>query len=296
MKINNNKRSYFLPGDNWLYFKIYTGENFADTILTETIEPLVQNLISDLKISQWFFIRYADPQFHLRIRFKLIDNQSLNSVFELFNNGISHYVQDDLIWNIQLEIYQREILRYGSNTMVLAESIFYYNTVLVVKFIKLIEGEEGEKLRWLFAIKIINSFLDSFDLSDLDKLNFMVGIRENFISEFNMESSYRKQLNVKYRRHRNEIENFLDDDYNSELKIIIETWNEELKPLAQEILNLKRRNKLESNFNYLLGSFIHMFMNRIFKSQNRKHEMVCYDFLSRYYRTILGKRKIKILV
>ena len=40
-----------------------------------------------------------------------------------------------------------------------------------------------------------------------------------------------------------------------------------------------------------LSSYIHMMMNRLFRSKNRMHELLIYDFLSRYYKSEMAKQK-----
>ena len=46
----------FIIGDEWIYFKIYTGLKTADKILIETISPLVQHLFENKRIDKFFFI------------------------------------------------------------------------------------------------------------------------------------------------------------------------------------------------------------------------------------------------
>jgi len=54
-----NKKRTFIIGDEWLYFKVYTGYKTADTLLTDTVFPLSQYLLKEKLIDHWFFIRYA---------------------------------------------------------------------------------------------------------------------------------------------------------------------------------------------------------------------------------------------
>ena len=79
------KRS-FMPGDEWLYFKIYTGTKTADAILTNIIKPITEKLIKNNIIDQWFFIRYNDPKNHLRIRFHFNKQNSILQIFSELNH------------------------------------------------------------------------------------------------------------------------------------------------------------------------------------------------------------------
>lgn len=50
----------------------------------------------------------------------------------------------------------------------------------------------------------------------------------------------------------------------------------------------KRSNKI--TIEYLLTSYIHMMLNRLFKSKNRIYELVLYDFLRRYYASKIARK------
>jgi len=119
-----NKRTFFI-GDEWLYFKVYTGFKTADTILTDTVFPLSQYFLKENIIDHWFFIRYSDPQFHLRIRFHIPKKEDVASIIFHFNNTLQDYVNQNLVWKIQTDTYQREIERYGSELIELSEKLFY---------------------------------------------------------------------------------------------------------------------------------------------------------------------------
>jgi thiopeptide-type bacteriocin biosynthesis protein len=70
----------FIVGEEWLYYKIYCGNYTADKILINEVQTIVNKLFRKKLIDQWFFIRYYDPDFHLRIRFHLIN---LNAITEV---------------------------------------------------------------------------------------------------------------------------------------------------------------------------------------------------------------------
>ena len=63
----------FIPGSRWLFFKLYTGTQSADILLTRHIGPFVRRLCESGAIDDFFFIRYTDPLFHLRLRLHLPD-------------------------------------------------------------------------------------------------------------------------------------------------------------------------------------------------------------------------------
>ncbi|MDT5011259.1 MAG: lantibiotic biosynthesis protein [Mycobacterium sp.] len=58
----------FAPGSQWLYLKAYAGTASADRVLTGSLGPVLGKLRNDGVVDQWFFLRYSDPEHHLRVR------------------------------------------------------------------------------------------------------------------------------------------------------------------------------------------------------------------------------------
>jgi len=124
----------------------------------------------------------------------------------------------------------------------------------------------------------------------------LINLSSGFRSEFDTTKVLGKQLNDKFRGERNKIEDFMvfkkeDDLEYTPILYILEEKEKNIKNLVNEILNHKNENSLLVDINNLIQSYIHMLMNRLFKSKNRMHEMVCYDFLCRYYKSIVAKEK-----
>jgi thiopeptide-type bacteriocin biosynthesis protein len=286
----------FSLGSEWLYYKIYCGVKTADTILTEVINPLTEQLIKEKLIDSWFFIRYADPELHLRVRFHFTDLKHIGTVIGLFQNSIKEYEQNGLIWKTQTDTYQREIERYGENTMLLGEQIFHYDSKCIVDMLEMIDGDEGEEIRWLFAIRSVHELLSNFNYSFEQKRDLLEDLKTGFAIEFNMNKDLKMQIDKKFRTYRKSIADILDtkNDETSELQPFFELLNKKsisIKPIVNQILELNQNNKLPLSLNDLLASYIHMLLNRLFKNKQRLHEMVIYDFLWRTYRSELAKHK-----
>lgn len=289
------KRSYN-PGSEWIYYKIFTGPKTADLLLTNLIKPVVDKLYKKNLIEKWFFIRYADPKFHLRIRFKVTNIGNVGEIISEFSTLSESLIEKDLIWKIQLDTYQREIERYGISTMEASETLFFYDSEMIVHLLDLIDdSDEGEELRWLFGIRAIDSFLYDFNLSENDKLVLLEQLKINFCAEFNMNRFLKKQLDKKFIAHEKKIMQFIEmsRDDGSELTPLINIIHKKSgnnATVINDITNIIEPEKLNS----FLGSHIHMIMNRLFRSKNRLYEMVVYYFLFKYYKAAIGKRKYKM--
>lgn len=285
----------FIIGDEWLYYKIYSGTKTTDYILAEIILPFVIKLQENGMIDKWFFIRYQDPEHHLRLRFRCHKSDQIGQIIALLNIPLKKLLDQDLIWKIQMDTYHRELERYGNNTIELAEKIFQYDSEMVAGFIDLIEeGKEGEELRWMFAIRGIDALLKDFEYPIESRKQLLFWLKTDFGKEFHMEKNLKKQVSERYRKYKDQIGTFMfftaatAGDYYPLIELIkIRSSNN--KEVAKHILNIKKKGELEMDINELMASFIHMFMNRLFKSKNRLHEMIAYDFLYRQYMARISK-------
>lgn len=278
----NNSRAYNIPGGNWIYYKLYMGTKSADEILVDKIKPLADQLIEENVIDQWFFIRYNDPKYHLRLRFKCTDPVLLHEITSRMHNILQPLIEEFIIWKVQLDTYNKEIERYGLKTMEISEQLFFYDSVMTVNYL---ENFKDENLRWLFGLKAMDEFLNLFQYTLTNKKNFMEQLSMAFKAEFGKAKILNSNLSDKFRANRQAISDAIEGKNTNNIYGIINERNEKVIKLKDEILALHHSKSLDVNINSLMASHIHMMMNRLFKSKNRAHEMVCYDFLFRYYKS-----------
>lgn len=286
----------FIIGDEWLYYKIYTGYKTSDTIIRLAIKPLVEELIAQKLIDKWFFIRYNDPEYHLRVRFHITDKSKYAEIILKFNDAFKFYVQEDLIWKVQVDTYKREIERYGVDTMVLSEDLFFYDSNAIVSLIGVLHGQSDENLRWKVTIKMIDSLLDDFKFTLGQKKELLGMLQENFMKEFGFDKDSRKHLGAKFRKHKNEVENTLNNELHQEFSKILEKKTEDIELIVAQLLSLQKENKLEVELSNLLSSYIHMLVNRMMRTNQRKYELVLYDFMQMFYTSKLARKNKQIEV
>jgi thiopeptide-type bacteriocin biosynthesis protein len=285
----------FIPGSEWLYFKIYTGTKTADLILKQNLYPLAIKLLNTGIIDKWFFIRYSDPDFHIRFRLHLTNTRDFNSIFERFHETVRSYVDNDLVWNIQCDTYQRELERYGINTIDLVEYIFFVDSNSVIHLLENLNSENADEHRWNIALMLIDSFLSVFSFDISQRKELITKMAEGYKTEFGMKHhTVKKQLDTKYRSKRTEIQNImtlenLSDPVFDIYCAIIKKRQQAIFPVAQELIRMERENKLQISLDSLLTGMMHMTMNRWFRSKNRLYELVVYDFMSRYYTSYVAK-------
>ena len=289
MYMKKTQRS-FIPGSRWLYIKLYTGEKTADNILTKAIAPILKELQKELAIEKWFFIRYSDPDFHLRIRLLVIDTQYIGSILHLLYKKLNEWNDDRLLWKVQLDTHNRELERYGKHLIEEAESVFYADSECVLSIIKKLNG--NEQYRWMIALKLIDTLLSDFNLNFEKKRKLIEEASKSYKTEFGFNEFNSKQFNIKFRENKNIVEsvlnNEIDDKDFTSLFLPIKKRTKQLMPIVEQI---KRKAKKEYSANEWLTSYLHMMINRLFRSKNRMHELVLYDFMFRYYTSEIAKVK-----
>ncbi len=286
----------FSIGSEWLYYKIYCGIKTADNLLGNVLKPLTEELIRKKLIEKFFFIRYADPQSHIRIRFQLNNLASIGPVIALADKYLHPYQQQGLIHKLQTDTYSRELERYGSNSMELSESLFNIDSQVTLNLLDLTGGEAGEEIRWQFALRSIDELLDNFQLDFTSRLLFLEQLKNSFTKEHGGSKELKLQLDTKFRNVRKKVEDILNRELDAEREILplIELLNwktEQVQPLANQILALQKQGNLRLPLEDLLASHIHMMINRIFKARQRTFEMVVYDLLHRYHKSQEGRKK-----
>ncbi|TWV99784.1 lantibiotic dehydratase [Chitinophaga pinensis] len=280
---------HFPPGSEWLYVKIYAGINTAEKILTTVIKPMVEHLMRDGVIEQWFFIRYTDPEDHIRIRFHHANRKDFwTIVLAGLHERLAAAIDPGLIHRIQTDTYVRELERYGATTMAVSERIFCYDSEAVLGCADLLEGEEGEHFRWLLAIRGVDMLMDDFGYTLSRKSTYLKRLQQHFFREFGAGQSLQTQLNAGYRKHMRQISSFLDpqQDIDNEIEEAIQLLEKRSSHIRQAI-----KDVAVHTWDELLSSYIHMFLNRMLSSNQRKHELVIYHFLSKYYESRVAMLK-----
>ncbi|MEA9415085.1 thiopeptide-type bacteriocin biosynthesis protein [Flavobacterium sp. PL02] len=281
------KRSFIL-GEEWLYYKIYCGHYSADLVLAESILPIVNELVQKGLIVQWFFIRYNDPNNHLRLRFQIENLDNIQVIIKLMQTHFSELIKKDLVSDIVTATYKREIERYGESTIELVEKLFYYHSEKTVNLITNTTPQEDEIARIFASLQMINDLLECFNIPLNNRISFVKTMQEDYKSEQHIEKENNKKLDFLYRTYRNEIILYLQEKqepaYLEGLIDLVKITQKEIE-VIKEIISMKSSTSLED----FISSLIHMNINRIFRSKQRHYEMLCYDFMNRYYKNIAAR-------
>src|SRR5262249_735709 len=115
----------FHPGSEWLYAKLYLGTAIADAVLLEVVAPLIERLRDIGLLRRWFFIRYGDPDWHVRLRVQGERARLVSEAIPMLHEAAAPFLHDGRVRRMQLDTYEREVERYGGpDGIELAEALF----------------------------------------------------------------------------------------------------------------------------------------------------------------------------
>jgi thiopeptide-type bacteriocin biosynthesis protein len=252
----------FPPGSDWLYLKIYCTGPAADRVLQEVIAPVVRR--HRRLIRSWFFIRYADPGHHLRLRIRLAGTDAGRLLvalhMQLRRSGLS-----DLVRDFQADTYRRELERYGPGLIGQAEEVFRAGSELVAAF-----GPGDEVSRFRLGVRTAWEMTRCFYPGTDEQAAFTADCSLSYREEFGKgDKQLKVSLDKKYRSLKNEIDFAPQPDLNELLEQL-----RRLSAMAAGKSPQVRRG--------LLADLIHMQLNRTFFHSQRQQELLVYHCLHKH--------------
>jgi lantibiotic biosynthesis protein len=285
----------FPPGSEWLYVKLFTGTATADQVLRRTASA-VKASIEAGGVDRWFFIRYGDPDWHLRLRVHGAPDRLLAETLPLLHRVTAPMLETGQLWRVQLDTYEREAERYGGEAGIgLAEHIFHADSDAVLAAVRQLTGDSGAQLRWRVALLGIDLLFDDLGLTLQQKLSIAQLARHGYGKEFGAHGDFQREVSRRYRTERTSVEALLDPDRDppAELAASVRALHQRsrvLAPAGQELRAVAAAGRLSVDICDMAMSLAHMHVNRMLRSAQRAQELVLYELLGRAYSSRAARR------
>jgi thiopeptide-type bacteriocin biosynthesis protein len=277
----------FPPGSEWLYAKLYTGPATVDQVLRDVVAPVVETVTRAGAVDRWFFLRYGDPDWHLRLRFRGNPDRLRGELLPVLQEAAAPLLQDGRLWRLQLDTYEREVERYGGPVGVeLAERLFHADSEAILALATVFPDDTRGDARWRLALLGMHLLLNDLGF-DVDARRTVIrATRDAFAAEFRVDAKFRHQLSTKFRTDRKVLEALLGPTAGTDAppgQEVLCRRSERLVPVMADLKAAAAAGRLSVPLAELAPSYLHMHANRVLRSAHRAQELVLYAFLARLY-------------
>jgi thiopeptide-type bacteriocin biosynthesis protein len=266
------------PGSEWLYLKLYCGPASADRLLVE-LAPLLQMTKAEGLWDRWHFVRYRDPDHHLRLRFHGLPSRLLSELLPHLHKHLEERLAQSLLWKVQVDTFEPEWERYGGSLgFALAEGWFFEDSQHILN--QLVDGLTLEQ-RWRAGLRHADAIWAALGLKVQARKELAQASRDGFRKEFGDSGAGAVQMGARFRALRKELESGFPQASDS--------------ALAPELCGLPKireafdQGLIQGDLASLAGSLSHMHLNRMLRANPREHEWVLMEFLVRLYDSYLAR-------
>lgn len=251
LDIVKSKKGIF---EDWIYLKLYINPIHQNYCLLYFFEKIYPKLIKDRMIDNFFYIRYKDPNDHLRLRIK---TNQIYTVLPIVGGYIEELKNLNLLTKYTIEQYDPEIYRYGGIQCIgLAEIFFQQDSICALS---LLEFENLKRTRFslkqifiISAANIMNTIGLSVQLQNsyLEQYRFKTKNNEEFIKEFE------PLKNIIYLKNYN-----LENEDLISMQMFFDERRISLENYWKSVIEYNLDENVRLN---ILLSLLHMHFNRLF--------------------------------
>jgi thiopeptide-type bacteriocin biosynthesis protein len=286
----------FPPGSEWLYLKLFTGPATADQVLLGTA-PLLAASAATGKINSWHFIRYGDPDWHIRLRLHGPPEVLLGDLLPQLRDLTEPLLQTGQIWRTQLDTYERELERYGGPLGIEpAERIFHADSEAVIAIMSQLRGDAGADLRWRVALRGIDQLFDDFGLTLAQRREIARRCKRGYGQELGADSAFEHAVSARFRGERPSLELMIGKDVSppAEISGCFRALDYRSAAIAAPAASIRAISDSlvpdASGLAELAISLAHMHVNRLLRSAQRAQELVLYEMLDRLYTSCAARQ------
>jgi len=275
------------PGSDWLYLKLYAAPSLEDDLLTGPIRRLTSWAHESLAVSRWFFVRYADPRPHIRLRFQGDPTVLTGTLFPEALRWAQELVQSDRCLQFAVETYEREIDRYGGiHAIAAAEDLFLHDSEFALAALSFLGPKCPLRRHELAVLGLDALFRD---------LGWDFPRRAAFVKAMGVA---RQESGAAYRERKDILEALAG--VRAELPIATQIRRiprgraahpNALASIGRRLQMLEDEGSLSAPLPSIFRSLAHMHCNRLGLDQDR--ERLAYGLLARTYETELATTRAR---
>jgi thiopeptide-type bacteriocin biosynthesis protein len=152
------------PGGPWLCLKLYCGAGEIDRLLCDRLPAIRAACVLDEAPLPWFFVRYADPAWHVRLRIRAGSGDRAVTIGRLLD-VCEPLLTSGTIRRYAFDTYRPEGERYGGEaTLALCERLFHVSSERAADALRATATQPGARLRHAATslVPFVRCWFDAF--------------------------------------------------------------------------------------------------------------------------------------
>lgn len=250
------------PGSEWLFVKLYCPRNIENDVIPESMLTFAENVVAAGLADSWFFIRYSDPDSHIRLRFHGAPQQLTGRLFANMCDWAGGLMAQGLCLRFAFDTYDQEIERFGGAAgMAAAEALFSADSRACGRLLHELKRKLWPHDELTLLALGIDDLLGAMGFEEADRLRWYGGQTNARAAEIGAE--FRQRKNV-LRAVLGEPQQFLAAlPGGSAISAILAQRREALAPVAARLRELAAQGVLSQPLDTLCASFVHLHLNRM---------------------------------
>jgi thiopeptide-type bacteriocin biosynthesis protein len=242
--------------------KLYCPRNIENELVPESMLTFAENAVAAGLADSWFFIRYSDPDPHIRLRFHGSPRRLTGQLFANVCDWAGELMAEGLCLRFAFDTYDPEIERFGGAAGLAAgESLFSADSRASARLLHELKRKIWPHDEITLLALGIDDLLAALGLDQAERLRW-----------------YRDQTNARgaetgaeFRQRKNVLRSVLGQPRQflagfpggSEIASILAQRREALAPVAGRLRELAGQNLLRHPLGVLCASFVHLHLNRM---------------------------------
>jgi thiopeptide-type bacteriocin biosynthesis protein len=265
------------PGSDWLYVRLYCARPLEEDLITGPLRDFVRLASRSGWAEEWFFVRYRDPETHVRLRFRGDPARLTSELLPALYSWAAGLMAGTLCTRFTIDTYEREVDRYGGQVALgLVEQVFAADSEATADLLGA-SREPGDSLdRTAVAVWSVDDLLASLGLDVPERTRWCHDL-----------SIAREPTSTLYRRMKSDLRSLLGAGRtglpSASLPAVskaLSARHDAVRPLGARLRSLAVLGELSHPLSQIHRDVVHMHLNRLL-GVDRAQECVVLGLLGR---------------
>jgi thiopeptide-type bacteriocin biosynthesis protein len=250
------------PGSDWLFVKLYCPSHTEDDVIADSMRVFSGNAVAAGLAASSFFIRYSDPDPHIRLRFHGSADRLTSQLYPHLCEWAAGLAANGLCRKFVFDTYERELERFGGpEGMSVAEAIFAADSRAAAELVGCLKANGWTEDHTTLLVLTLDDLLDGLGLDAAARLRW-----------------YRSQttagapdIGADYRRRKGVLRSLLADPARflatqpsgGRIASILSARRDAVTPLGARLRELADTGVVGRSLETLCSSFLHLHINRV---------------------------------